>query len=153
MPFLVLDDQHALAHQDEEVLLDRLCVVAGHWVSRGHDADREPGVRLLVLGEIGTPLQHDIVGLEDADAAVPFVVRPGGVRGVDDEPSRCDGREPRCEPFKASFSDHWFLLVDCVVSRRRCTSLMGGACQRERGQRDQLRRSRHGGESNRANLG
>ena len=129
VPFLVFDDERALAHQDEEVLLDRLCVVESHWLSRRHDADREPGVRLDVLGQIGSALQHDAVGLEDADAAIALVVGPDGVSSVDDEPSRRDWCQPRCETFKACFSDHSFLLVVDLVVSRRCTPPTTGGCQ------------------------
>ena len=106
VPFLVFDDERALAKQDEEVLLDRLRVVETRRLSRRHDADREPGVRLDVLSRIGSAPQHEVVGLEDADAAGPLVVDPGGVSRVDDESSRRDGCQPRCDTFKARFSDH-----------------------------------------------
>ena len=52
------------------------------------------GVRLDVLGQVGSATQHEVVGLEDADA-LPFVVRhPGCFRGVDDEPAGADGCKP-----------------------------------------------------------
>ena len=96
----------ALAHQDEEVLLVRLCVVETRWLSGRHDADRESGVRLDVLGQIGSAPQHEVVGLEDADAAEKLVVYPGSVRCVDDEPSRRNRCQPRFDTFQACFSDH-----------------------------------------------
>jgi hypothetical protein len=66
-------------------------------------------------------LQHELVGLEDADTSVRLVVDRRRVRRVDDEPSRGDECQPRCDPFKACFSDHRF-LVDRAISRRRWTS-------------------------------
>ena len=110
MPLLVFDDQDALSHQDEEVLLDRLGVVETGRLPGWHDADREAGVRLHVLRQIGPAPQNEVVGLEDADAAVDLVGDPRGVGRVDDEPSRRDRCQSGHDAFEACFSDHCFLL-------------------------------------------
>ena len=112
VPFLVLDDQHALAHEDQEVLLDRLGVVEGRRLPRRDNADREPGTRLHVLREIRTAPQHEVVGLEDADAAVVVVADPRGFGRVDDEPAWSDRCHSGCDTFKACFADH---VSSCVV--------------------------------------
>src|SRR5919106_5884948 len=78
-PLLALDEQDALAHEDEEVLLlIRLVVVQAGRLCRRDDAECEPRERPFVGLEVGSTLQEDAVGLEDADAAEVVVRHPRG---------------------------------------------------------------------------
>ena len=78
-PLLVLDDEDALAREDEEVFLDVLRVVLPVRLARGKDVDADP----VVLESVGW--------LEVGPVAALFAFHPARVRQVDDEPARRRG--------------------------------------------------------------
>jgi hypothetical protein len=83
LPLFALDQQHALAGEDEEVLLVRLPVVAAAGLSGCEHGDREPE-----LGEL------HLAALEDAAVAEHLAREPGRVAHVDDEPALGRRGEP-----------------------------------------------------------
>src|SRR5581483_7460519 len=82
-PLLALDQEQALAGEDEEVLLTRLAVVARGRLARLEHADRVPELR-----------ERDRAALEDAAGAERLVRDPRRVPDVDDEPAPGGRREP-----------------------------------------------------------
>src|SRR4029079_9128979 len=74
-PLLALDQQQALAAQDQEVLLATLSVVVAVRLSRPQHLDVDAEVR-----EAGPALERDA-------GAEPLVVHPLGLAGVEDEPA------------------------------------------------------------------
>src|SRR5688500_11851588 len=107
---LVLDDQDAFAHQDEEVLLHRLRVVHVGRPPRPEYAQDESRARLDVLAEIRPAAQDEVVGLEDAAGLRLIVVHPRRLPGVDNEPPRRHGREAGLDGHESCFFNHWILL-------------------------------------------
>jgi hypothetical protein len=109
MTLLVLDDQDAFAHQDEEILLHGLRVVHVGRPPRPEHAQDESRAGLDVLAEIRPAAQDEVVRLEDAAGLRRIVVHPGSVSCIDDEPPRRHRRETRLNPLKSCFCDHWNL--------------------------------------------
>jgi hypothetical protein len=94
---LALDQQQALARQDEEVLLVRLPVVEGARFPRLQHAEREPNL----------PERRRPFAFERAGGAERLVRHPRGIPHIDDEPALGHGREAGIELFKTRFLDHY----------------------------------------------
>jgi hypothetical protein len=122
---LALNDENALALQDEEILLHRLAVVMTRGARR-ENTDREASGRLDVFVEVGAPAQDELVRLEDANSAEVIVVDPSGVARVDDEPPGADGRNARRNGFETCFFDHWNLARVQVSRQARRAASRGG---------------------------
>src|SRR4051794_7518063 len=96
VPVLALDQEQALAVEDEEVLLVRLAVVAASGLARLEDGDRE--------AELRPALQ--VLVLEHAGVAERGARHPVGVADVDDEPALARGREPAGRLLEPRLLDH-----------------------------------------------
>jgi hypothetical protein len=107
MPLLALDHENALAGEDDEVLLlFAFSVVEAVRLTSAEDAEREAGKVERHLVQIGSLPQHEVVGLEDADAAEAIVVQPRRIPCIDDEPAGADRRKARADILKACFRCH-----------------------------------------------
>jgi hypothetical protein len=102
-PLLALDQQQAIAREDEEVLLVGLTVIPPARLSRLEHGQDEADV-----GE------GCVVALEDAGGSESLVRHPRPVPDVDDEPAVAHGREAGVQLFKARFLDH-FCSSPCVA--------------------------------------
>src|SRR5437867_1729646 len=94
-PLLALDQQKALAGEDEEVLLVGLTVIPPARLTRLEYGEREADV-----GE------GCVVALEDAGGAERLVRHPRSIRDADDEPAVAHGREAGFQLLEACFLDH-----------------------------------------------
>jgi hypothetical protein len=119
-PLLVLDQEDALAAEDEEVLLVRLGVVEAHGRARLED-----GQPVADLGK------RDGTALEHARRGAVFVGFPLRVAHVDDEPALARGAEPVLRPLEpgllhqsgSSPTRRSFRLFIAVPPRLPCPSL------------------------------
>src|SRR5439155_14223226 len=93
LPHLVLDDQHALACEDEEILLRVLGVVSPEALPRLEHADVDPELREAVLALV--------------DAVDPErILVPAGLTRVDDEPALALRHETGFRLLEAGLGNH-----------------------------------------------
>src|SRR5438105_10329771 len=111
---LALDDQEALAGEDEEVLLVRLAVVSAAGLAGLKDGDRVAELREL-----------HVAAFEDAGRAEGLVGDPGGVADVDDEPALGDGRQSVVQLFEARLLAH---VRDYIIGSTCRRSSCRGRC-------------------------
>jgi hypothetical protein len=104
-PFLLLDQQQALAGQDEEVLLARLRVVHARRLARLEHRERVADLVEVPRLELGPLLQHAFARLEHAPRAEDVVAHPRGLGGVDDEPTRTNRREAGADVSEPSLAN------------------------------------------------
>src|SRR5947208_3302155 len=97
-PFLALDQEQALAREDEEVLLVFLAVVHARGLSRFEHSDVDPELR-----EAG-------IALESRVRAV-VAVEPARLAGVDDKPAFAFGCETLAGAFERRFRNHRPILA------------------------------------------
>src|SRR5207244_5672997 len=86
-PYLALDQQQALAREDEEVFLVRFAVVEAARPAGLDHREGESDVRELASLEARAVANDGHVGLEDAAPAEGLVRQPGCLADVDDEPT------------------------------------------------------------------
>ncbi len=94
LALLALDHEHALAGDDEEVLLARLAVVHA-----GGLAGLEHGDAHAELGEVAVPF-------EVSPAAEPLPLPPAGVPRVEHEPARASCAEAFGQLVELRLGDH-----------------------------------------------
>ena len=82
-----LDDQQALAAQDEEVLLIGLAVVHGAGLARLENVDLEADLRVLLHLELRSLLDEAAVGLKGAARTEDIVPHPRDVADVEHKPA------------------------------------------------------------------
>ena len=92
-PLLALDEQQALAREDEEVLLGRLRVVEAARPAGAEHGEGEADLRERLRRTVGPAGHHARAGLEDATQPEGVVGQPGRVPDVDDEPAVAGRRD------------------------------------------------------------
>jgi hypothetical protein len=103
-PLLALDQQQALAGEDEEVLLGRLGVVQGARPAGGEHHDPDPDLRESANLELRPRAHRRRAGFEAAAGAERVVPQPGGIPHVDDEPALLGRHQARVHRFKTCLS-------------------------------------------------
>jgi hypothetical protein len=119
---LVLDSGHALAAQDEEVLLPGVGVVQAARLARVEYREPDAELRKALRLEVGSLPQRGHVGFEQAPCAERLVRDPGGVSDVHHEPARRHRRKPRpdvLEPRLRYLACH---AVECMSECRHVRS-------------------------------
>ena len=93
VPFLLLDDEEALAGENEEILLLGLGVIQAARLPLLEDVEAEAELREEDLLQLRALAQRWTVCLEGAAPAEVGIPHPGRVGGVQDEPAVIGGNE------------------------------------------------------------
>jgi hypothetical protein len=109
----LLDNRHALAREDEEILLARIGVIEAARLPRQQDGQCEADLVEPVALEIGSPTHGRPTALENSPEPERLVGEPRCVADVEDEPSVGDRDEARLSSLEVRLLRRAQLAVAC----------------------------------------